>query len=177
MTSRSSSSTLLRRHIGQRLAAYYAQPSEVVVGSAASPPDFRRLLGEWHWKQVYRRLYRDQQGQWLTPVELFQPYFSNILAEFVAQNTRYRTDGNVEPLEIIELGCGRGTNAQCLLTHLQTAHPAVYDRLSSYTLVDASPTLHELQQQRLLNSSVVDTLHSDKLRFVQQDLSEVADSK
>jgi hypothetical protein len=72
---------LVRKFIGQRLAEYYAQPANAVVGSTStytatstSPSEslvqLGRLLGEWHWRRVYKQLYLEQEGHWLTPVEL-----------------------------------------------------------------------------------------------------------
>lgn len=155
---------LLRRHVAQRLADYYAQPSNLVVGAASSSVDYRNLFGEWHWKRTYRRWYQEQQGQWLTPVELFAPYYSQVLAEYCIATNIHDTD-----FEIVELGGGRGTNASGILTHLQQSHPDAYERLSRYTIVDSSPTLHELQQERLSKD------HASKLRFELKDLTNVAE--
>ena len=75
---------------------------------------FASLWGEWHWKQTYKRVYKEQRGMWLTPSELFTPYYSNILADFVAQSMNIslrnlRTYKNNEgKFEIIELGGGVG---------------------------------------------------------------------
>jgi SAM-dependent MidA family methyltransferase len=161
----------LRRYIGQRLADYYAQPSNAVVGAASSTVNFANLWGEWHWKRVYRNLYQnDQKGQWLTPVEIFRPYYSQALAEYCLSQS------SSEEFEIVELGGGRGTNASGILNHLQDQHPDAYERLSSYTIVDSSPTLHELQQELLLGDNSVTTNHSSKLNFLLKDLTDVAES-
>ena len=182
---------MLRHYIGRRLGAYYNQPSDLVVGSIPpSNPPLNRLWGEWHWKRINHRLYETQQGQWLTPVELFRPHYSNILAEFIA-NHNSRDDGgrggsSAAAIEIFELGGGRGTNAWIVLNHLRQHHPLIYDRISSYTIVDASPTLHELQQKRLVHDNPdddndenndADTTHASKLNFVLKDLGDVADQR
>jgi SAM-dependent MidA family methyltransferase len=160
--------TLLRRYIGKRLADYYAQPSNLVVGTSSQTAKFQNLFGEWDWKRVYKKLYEEQQGQWLTPVELFRPYYSQVLAEYCIQQQQLSS----EEFEIVELGGGRGTNADGILTHLQQRHPEVYERLSSYTIVDSSPSLHELQQELLSEGD-----HSSKLKFLLKDLTDVAESK
>jgi hypothetical protein len=61
---------LVRKFIGRRLAEYYAQPANAVVGStsttatssssSSSAVDMGRLLGEWHWRRVYKHLYLEQ---------------------------------------------------------------------------------------------------------------------
>lgn len=159
---------LVRHYIAEKLAAYYAQPSTAVVGSFQNRIDFRSLWGEWHWQRVYQNMYRQTAGQWLTPVELFQPYFSNAIANFIAQHAGMNHHHHPN-IQIVELGGGRGTNANCVLQALQTQAPDVYDRLSQYTLVDASPTLLELQQE------TVSKEYRDKMNFRQLDLLQVAE--
>lgn len=153
--------------MGKRLAEYYAQPSNKVIGSA---PSIRlsSLLGEWHWRRVYRRLYKEQEGQWLTPVELFRPHYSNILANFVAETQTSAFDDRVH---IVELGGGLGTNADLILSQLQRTKPKLYDQVS-YTIIDSSQPLMELQK-KILGSGQ----HAAKIDFVFQDLMQVAEEK
>lgn len=160
--------TLLRRHIAQRLGDYYAQPSNFVVGAPLQTVDFQNLLGEWHWRRIYQKLYDEQHGQWLTPIELFSPYYSQVLAEYCAKQQTL----SLEEFEIVELGGGRGTNAMGILSHLQRGHPDVYRRLAGYTIIDSSPSLHQLQKEVLLKSE-----HSSKVNFLEKDLTDVAESK
>ena len=158
---------ILRRHIGKRLADYYAQPANHVVGTIMEEGvNFRGILGEWQWKRIYRRLYQEQQGQWLTPVELFRPHYSHILANFIQQESEGTSD-----FHIVELGGGRANNARLILDRLQQS-PDVYDRMISYTIVDASPSLHDFQRQTLQGGP-----HSQKLKFQLQDLTDVAEEK
>jgi hypothetical protein len=161
---------LLRQYLGRRLAAYYSQPSNAVVGSINDDDgiNFSRLFGDWHWRRVYGQLYQEQEGQWLTPVELFRPYYSQILANFVYE-TCVTANGN-NTIDVIELGGGRGTNAQLLLSHLQQTEPEFYNKIDSYTIVDSSPTLLRLQEQTLLAGP-----HASKIRFEQKDLLHVAE--
>lgn len=177
---------LVRKFIGQRLAEYYAQPANAVVGgtTAASVP-LRRLLGEWHWRRVYKRLYKEQEGHWLTPVELFKPYYSNTLANFVAASVIEREQqeallhdavqagqsksSKTSVIDVVELGGGRGTNAKLILDHLRDAHAEVYQRVQ-YTIMDSSPSLQELQQEVLSSSG-----HDGKVTFERKDMLDVAE--
>ena len=161
---------LLRRYIGKRLADYYRQPEHSVVGRTSSEIDLKGLFGEWHWKRVYKRLYEEQEGQGLTPVELFRPHYSAVFAEFCVSEAQKHD----QEIEIVELGGGRGTNAMCILSHLERHHPSVYDRLQKYTIVDSSPSLHALQQETLVSKSELD---SSKLDFQLRDLTDVAESR
>ena len=156
---------LLRNFIGKRLAAYYAQSENSVVGTAFEPIQFNRLWGEYHWKRVLNRLYsQDDNGHWFTPVELFRPYYSNVLANCIAQHCHGQVGGTVD---IVEFGAGRGTNAITVLDHLKATEPELYERVQ-YTILDASPTLHKLQRERLSA-----TPHSKKVSYIQKDLISV----
>ena len=175
------------------MSEYYAQPAESVVGrrgggydsdndnesmstttnSAAATTTttpFSSILGEWHWRRIFRKMYEEREGHWLTPVELFKPHYSHILGNFCAQNYDTIKRTTTSGFEIVELGCGRGTNANLILTYLKGTKPDVYESLISYTLVDASPSLHKLQQKALLNGP-----HADKVQFQLKDLMDVAD--
>ena len=186
---------LVRRFIGKRLAEYYAQPSHKVVGRSNELEASRAnnnnnktnnlssLLGEWHWKRFFRRIYDEREGHWLTPVELFQPHYSYILGDFCAQyydrmaksnsnKNNNNEDDNSVPFEIVELGGGRGTNAEWILSYLKEEKPDVYSSLTSYTLVDSSPSLHKAQMERFLESP-----HAEKVNFELKDLADVAQGR
>lgn len=102
---------LLRKYIHELLSSYYKQPHSAVVGAVnpglgTNPINFRWILGRWHWQIVHRYLYRKQTGQWLTPVELFRPFYSRIVGNFIAKEAGSCSIGpaNQEKLEIIEIG-------------------------------------------------------------------------
>ena len=175
--SMNSRNILLRRYICKRLNEYYSQPSDSVVGSISSNHsstprgiNFPSLLNEWHWKYTYKRLYKEQKGMWLTPVELFYPYYSNILGNFITESIKRKHE---DVFDIVELGGGRGTNAKAVLNHLNDSRPEMYDRLQSYTIYDTSPSLHELQRKVLID----DSSHADKVKLVNIDMMDIAEGK
>ena len=204
---------LVRKYIGQRLADYYAQPADTVVGtipaaaaassstavttarsslrrlrrvwdrwwpqlgvggvgvsslpaSNATRPgglNFAAFWGEWQWRAYLTALYQTntakQQGQWITPVELFQPYYSQILGQYcitvferqqAEQQQQQKPKKKRYQYEIYELGGGRGTNAHWILSYIQEKKPDMYQQLT-YTIVDSSSSLHALQQQTLVS--------------------------
>jgi hypothetical protein len=161
---------LVRREVGRRLAEYYAQSADAVVGSTGvASIGLSSLWGEWHWKHVDQKLYDSQKGQWLTPVELFKPYYSNVLANFVSGTLSSIELSESQSVDLVELGGGRGTNAHLILNHLQFTRPDLYERLS-YTIIDSSPSLSELQKNTLGSSA-----HAERIFYQHTDLLEVAE--
>lgn len=164
---------LLRKYICRRLLEYYSQPAHKVVGTTGVSVNFSSLWGQWHWKRTYKQLYKQQKGMWLTPVELFAPYYSNVFANFVSSSMKPMLESKKDEdgFQIVELGGGRGTNAKALLNHLQMHHGDIYDKLTEYTIFDASPTLHELQRQNLM----VNSDHADKINLINVDMMDIAE--
>jgi len=148
-------------------------------------------LGEYHWKYRFRQIYQRQEGQWMTPVELFQPYYSNILANYIATHSTTTTTKTLplpnshdhdhqchnhrpkspHQIQIVEFGGGRGTNVNCLLTHLKECHPHVYENVQ-YMVVENSPTLHQLQWELVKQGD-----HGDKVHLIQGDITDVAEGR
>ena len=164
-------------------AAAGGDPSPNPAGSEVDP--LPPSLGGWQWRRMHAALYEAQDGQWLTPVELFRPHYSNALAEFVVRAAeaagggkgRGRGEGNDTSrgrgLHVVELGGGRGTNAALVLSHLRDVHPTLYADVR-YTIYDASPTLLALQKRVVLE----DHYHAeDRVEFVLQDMTDVAEGR
>ena len=174
---------LIRKQINKLLSSYYNQPHNAVVGSIPlqgyenDAINFRSIFGEWHWRRIYQGLYEKQAGQWLTPVELFQPYYSNIIANFIAaEMNKVRKSGeNDRSIDIVELGGGRGTNCLCILDHLQNKYPDVYENIESYTIMDSSTTLLNLMKQVLLEND--SPRHRDKVIVKEVDMMDIAESR
>ena len=116
---------------------------------------------------------------WLTPSELFTPFYSNILANFVYRsiNDFLQNNSNADDsFDIVELGGGRGTNAKALLDYLKANHRDMYEKLDSYTIFDTSPTLHELQRDVLIKNSLGEYgTHADKIKLRNVDLMDIAE--
>jgi hypothetical protein len=162
---------LVRKFIGMRLAEYYSQPAHRVVGTTPFEHgiNFKNLWGgSWQWRRKLKRLYKQQDGQWLTPVELFRPYYSHILANFIAEAFR---DSTEDSLEVFDLGGGQGTNADLILTHLYNTQRDIYKRIT-YTIVDCSETLIQAQE-----SIVKAGMHADKVKLELKDLVDVAENR
>jgi hypothetical protein len=107
---------------------------------------------------VVGSLYRAEYGAWLTPVEIFQPYYARAILNWILE-TRQRTAAasasasssspSAEPvLRIIEVGGGSGRCACDILDALRTFHPHLYAR-THYTIIEASAQFSEWQQHTL----------------------------
>lgn len=162
---------LVRKFIGMRLAEYYSQPAHRVVGRTPFEHgiDFRNLWGgSWQWRRHLKRLYKQQDGQWLTPVELFRPYYSHILANFIAHAFQNSAE---DSLEVYDLGGGQGTNADLILTHLYNTQRDIYERVT-YTIIDSSETLIEAQE-----SIIKAGIHKERVKLMRKDLVDVAEDR
>ena len=126
-TNKSNNKMLLRRFVGERLSAYYAQSADAVVGGIHQPIPLSSLWGKWHWLRVYQRLYKENHGQWLTPVELFQPFYSQTIVNYIVDCCDNHESVRRRPVEVLELGGGRGTNARHVMDHLQKIRPDLYE--------------------------------------------------
>lgn len=67
---------------------------------------------------------------------------------------------------------GRGTNAHTILSHLKKNYRDIYDRVF-YFMIDASPTLHKVQQEAFKNEETM----KKKVKFIQKDMLDIAEGK
>eukprot|EP01138_Halocafeteria_seosinensis_P015313 gb/GECG01015629.1/.p1 GENE.gb/GECG01015629.1/~~gb/GECG01015629.1/.p1 ORF type:complete len:495 (+),score=59.36 gb/GECG01015629.1/:1-1485(+) len=108
---------------------------------------FDDILGKREFEAKVQRLYQNNsvtpQGSWLTPVELFAPWYSYALAESILA----RHD-SAQPLRIYELGAGNGTNALHICNFIQQYRPRLYEKLK-YTTIEISPFLADKQRKLL----------------------------
>jgi len=137
---------LCRRWIHEHLYSakgYFADPVSPIVSGHSI--DFNALVGMADYKRAEQALYRDS-GHWLTPAELFQPYYSQAIAHWLIhvhamRNTRL-------PMRIFEVGAGNGTNAVGVLDLIKRQRPDLYAHVR-YDIVEISPALAVKQQQWL----------------------------
>ena len=128
---------------------YFVQKS--VIGRQPAPMDFPNLLGQWEYMSKLRELYdADENSEaWFTPVEIFQPWYSYGLADYMLTHYNHlRRRRRGLKLRIFEIGAGSGTNALHILDYIRLHRPHVY-RAMEYTTLEISPTLAEVQRERL----------------------------
>lgn len=147
--------SLLRDFIRSRLYApsgYFQAHNTVVRLPEPQPVPFRSLGGQPEYLHRLSVQYAASDG-WLTPSEIFRPYYSQGIASYVS-----RALSHPNTLAVVEIGAGTGSFAQsfCTSWSISAAQPL----LSSYSIVEVSKPLFE-QQKRLVQQlrSVVDVHH------------------
>ena len=153
----------------------YFASNDAPVGKLTRPLSFRNLLGRDGYHHALDAAYRkmqescssakflnprspfhnvvicitrghpDAQVAWLTPSEIFSPYYGGAVAECVLSH--HMICGTTSPLEIYELGAGTGTVAKDILDYVKRHAPEVY-RDMRYTTVEISSNLAWLQHKK-----------------------------
>ena len=93
-----------------------------------------------HYESVLDKFYKARPEAWLTPCEIFAPWYSRALATAALENRAAD-----QPLCIIEIGGGNGTNALHILDYIKEIAPDVYSTMR-YKLVDISAAMSERQK-------------------------------
>ncbi|CAI5741616.1 unnamed protein product [Hyaloperonospora brassicae] len=150
--------SLYAQHTG-----YFTTSDRAVVQVPAQSMDFGNLWGAGEYRNAVAQLYEASNEAWLTPVEVFAPYYSQALAQYMLTSPVFRHE-----LEIYEIGGGSGSNALHVLNHLAIHVPHVYAK-TKYTLIEVSPVLAEQQRER------VAAVHPQQCTVVNQDILTFAD--
>ena len=151
MPPRSRGALLMRDYIHSALyssaAPYFSKPvfaSPAGAGGAAL--HFAALRGRSDYDARVAALYAASARGWLTPVELFAPWYSYAIARCVLARA---PEG--QPLRVYEVGGGTGAHARHFLDYVRAAAPARYARPGgvSYTILEISPQLCARQGEAL----------------------------
>jgi hypothetical protein len=110
--------------------------------------NFSKMNNAKEWYEVQQTKFNQASGQWFTQCELFAPYFSSVLLDFIIKEHYSSFQSQTPNLNIIEIGAGSGTNALNLLDMLKLRYPAIYKR-TSYLICEISPILAQRQLQKI----------------------------
>ena len=95
---------------------------------------------------------QQEREAWLTPAEIFAPWYSRALAKYML--------GEISgPLHVYEIGGGSGTNAVEILNYMREHHPKVYETMQ-YTLIEISPVLAQRQASRIQDHRMANVVQS-----------------
>lgn len=143
----------IRASLYSSRGGYFVQRE--VIYSPQRRIEFPSLLGKLEYQHQLAQLYAASPHAWLTPVEIFAPWYSYALANYMLREWKRATGGSSrQPLIVYEVGGGSGTNARHVLDYLRTHAPQTY-RHASYTILEISPTLSEKQTLALADHAAV----------------------
>lgn len=161
---------LLRDFIQQSLyhpLSGYFNRSAPVVGTLASPINHWKVYCREEWKEMIAHWYQELNDQFLTPVELFTPFYGQILARHMMEHRKHNLGQEGHPLVVYEIGGGNGTLACDILDWLRDNRPEVYE-MTSYTCVEISTRL----AARQFEAVVVNGGHAGRFKIAQGDACE-----
>ncbi|RLN75570.1 hypothetical protein BBJ28_00012836 [Nothophytophthora sp. Chile5] len=145
-------------------AGYFTTEQREVLHAPTQSLDFGNFWGAGEYRVAVDELYKQSPEAWLTPVEVFAPYYSHALARYMMNSPFFH-----KQLEIVEIGGGSGTNALHILNYLKDHAPDVYAK-TKYTLIEISPVMAERQRRRVVAA------HPTQCQVINQDILTYADS-
>ena len=92
-----------------------------------------------HWEAHVRDLYHSAPRTWLTPSELFSPYYGRAIGRFLSLLHQHDT--------IVEVGAGNGTAALDALNYLREVAPEQYARTVYHTVEISAPFVMRQREQ------------------------------
>ncbi|CAG9466937.1 unnamed protein product [Pedinophyceae sp. YPF-701] len=119
------------------------------VGRLPAPIDFPALPGAGAYKAIVAHVFRELGVSFLTPGEIFRPYYGHAVARWILEEHR-RAARRAAPqrlnLQVYELGAGRASLACDILDYFRDHAAEVYGRMR-YATVEASRELAGRQRQ------------------------------
>lgn len=128
---------------------YFSKPDNQ-LGLLKEPIPFTELFGyEDYVKMLYERY---PKNAWLTPSEIFKPYYGMTIANYIegvfAAHQQNDPSVRQQPLHIIEAGAGNGSAASSILNFFKLYKPKTY-RSMKYTIVEISEVMIDRCKQNL----------------------------
>ncbi|EQC39186.1 hypothetical protein SDRG_03392 [Saprolegnia diclina VS20] len=140
---------------------YFTSTQREVLHAPKEPIDFNDLWGKREYKNQVAALYAQDKEAWMTPVEVFYPYYSRAIANYMMMSPHTL---NAESLHIYEIGGGAGTNALCILDYLKEQAPKLYAN-TTYTMIEISARMAARQAARVAPHPNCKVINSDILTY------------
>ncbi|TPP54026.1 putative S-adenosyl-L-methionine-dependent methyltransferase family protein [Leishmania donovani] len=109
------------------------------------PIPFASLRNQHDYERYATKLHESTPG-FVTPTQLFQPYYGWVLAEYLVTTHRAKFDPR-EPLIVYDIGAGTGALALSVLDYLAEHFPDLY-AACEYHAVEQNPHLIQLEKRR-----------------------------
>ncbi|CAK60925.1 unnamed protein product (macronuclear) [Paramecium tetraurelia] len=134
----------------------------IQLGALKKPIEFKQLLGYEDYTKKLAENY--PENQWLTPSEVFRPYYGITLGNYINQQFRFTRK---EKLRIVEIGAGYGAACEGVLYYMRNHQPQTFSNME-YHLVDISPEACAQAQIRL-SQDFKQQIKKGNLRIFNQD--------
>lgn len=141
---------------------YFTNPVLPVITQPSQPINFTDMLGKQEYLHQLQQIYKSSMNGWLTPVEIFAPWYSYAVAAYIIQHhlnriKSFQVSKSLSsstvfslPLSIYEIGGGNGTHAKYMLEYIQKKVPSIYQTMT-YKILEVSPHLQHVQTITLQN--------------------------
>ncbi|KAF1775973.1 S-adenosyl-L-methionine-dependent methyltransferase [Phytophthora cactorum] len=133
-------------------AGYFTTQQREVLHTPMERIDFANLWGAGEYRNVIAQLYKESPEAWLTPVEVFAPYYSQALARYML-NSPFFARSSRSSRSVAAPGAGADLYAK-----------------TKYTLIEISPVMAERQRNR------VAAVHPEQCTVINQDILTFADT-
>ena len=134
----------ISRSLYHESTGYFAQTDCVL---SPAPLDFNSFTGRAAYEKQVNSIYSAKSAHaWLTPVEVFKPWYSRAIANYILSQHLPQSAG--QKLRVFEFGGGNGTNADNILKFIKEWDEELYQR-TKYTLVEISPAMAQRQKSLL----------------------------
>jgi hypothetical protein len=157
----------IRKSLYEGYGSYF-QKGDVVAPFTSL--NFQSLRGKSDYELAVRVHYDTGGRGWLTPSEIFQPYYGYAIANKVVNRFKtFECEATLHPrpLIIYEVGGGSGIVAADILDWLRRVKPSIYSTCE-YTILEISNGLHE-RQKKILSSRG----HSQRAKSILVDATDL----
>ncbi|KAN0031719.1 hypothetical protein ACTFIV_005585 [Dictyostelium citrinum] len=130
----------------------YFQTKEVIIPSDIETPQLNSFANFREYTNYLHYIYKSLEHAWLTPVEIFKPYYSWSISNYIIEKFKQIQINQADAkLKIYEIGAGSGTNALNILNHIRDNHKEIYDAME-YKIIEISKPLAQKQLTRIKQS-------------------------
>jgi SAM-dependent MidA family methyltransferase len=146
-------------------SGYFNTSNRIYSTETENLINFAQLKNHTAYYKRLSELYAMHEDSWLTPVEIFKPYYAQAIAKWMIDTAAKAQKSNEDKktskqLRIIEMGGGNGTCALNILDYLQANHPELYAQ-THYTIVEFSSMMQK-QQLKTLNKHAALAINPNK---------------
>lgn len=126
----------------------YNKYRQLMTTGYFDPIPFNSLRSQYDFERYAGKLHETTPG-FISPTQLFYPYYGWTLAEYLVTTHRARFDPR-EPLVVYDIGGGTGALAESILNYLSEHFPALYEKCE-YHVMEMNPHLIRVLRHRLVH--------------------------